>query len=122
MQNFRFNAIIYLKGVVFALLFSLISVLIFAFLMQIFSIPITAIKPVNYVIKILAIILACLFSVKEKGIISGIITGVLVTLFSYLLFGAMGSDLTVTINLLWELLLGTCVGAIGGIISVSIRK
>lgn len=122
MQNFRFNAIIYLKGVVFALLFSLISVLIFAFLMQIFSIPITAIKPVNYVIKILAIILACLFSVKEKGIISGIITGVLVTLFSYLLFGAMGSDLTVTINLLWELLLGICVGAIGGIISVSVRK
>lgn len=122
MQNFKLNAVSYIKGVVFALLFSLISVLLFAFLMQMFSMPITIIKPINYAIKVLAILIACLFSVKEKGILNGIIVGLIVTVVAYLLFGTMGNSLTFDLAFLWELLLGLAVGAIGGIISVSIRK
>ena len=122
MPNFKINILSYLKGIAFALVFSLVSILLFAFLMQVFSMPISVIKPINYAIKILAILLACLFAVKEKGILSGMIVGVLVTFLAHLLFGSMANNVLFGVGFLWELLLGLAVGAVGGIISVTVKK
>ena len=122
MPNFKLNVLAYVKGIAFALVFSLVSILLFAFLMQIFSMPITIIKPINYAIKVLGILIACLFAVKEKGILNGMLVGVLVTFFAHLLFGSMASNVNFDISFLWELLLGLAVGAVGGIISVTLKK
>lgn len=112
-----------LKGTVIALLLSLILVLLFAFLIQVFSIPLTAIKPVNMVLKIIAVFVGVFFSVKDdKGLIKGAITGIVIIFFTFLLYSIIGRNLYFTSSLIWELLLGGAVGAIAGILAVSFRK
>lgn len=111
------------KGVVIALIFSMISVLVFALIIDLFSIPLSAIKPVNCILKILAVVIGTLFSVKEdKGLIKGIIMGILISFSAFLLFGTIGGDIDFSISLLWELLLGGAIGAISGIASVALKK
>lgn len=123
MSNLKDYLLTILKGTVIALLLSLIFVLIFAFIIQAFSVPMSAIKPINVVLKMIAVFIGVFFSVKEdKGLIKGVITGIVIIFFSFLLFGLLGKNLYFTWALLWELLLGGAVGAIAGILSLGLRK
>jgi len=101
----------------------LISVLLFALAIKIFSISSSVIKPVNTIIKAAAITLGCIFSVcGEKGYLKGALTGVIGVAATFLLFSAIGGELSLSWKILLELLFGGIVGAIGGIIAVNIRK
>ena len=56
------------KGVITALVITLLGVLIFAFVLSVTSLSNQVIKPVNQFIKLLAVFFGCFLSVKEgKG-------------------------------------------------------
>ena len=109
-----------IKGVLIALIFSAVSILLFALILTLFSIPSETIKPVNCLIKVLAVFIGCLFSIKGgKGLIKGLIYGGIITLTAYLFFSIIGGNFIFSISFLWELLLGLSVGAVAGIVSVN---
>ncbi len=123
MSNLKDYLLTILKGSVIALLLSLLFVLIFAFIIQVFSVPLQAIKPTNTVLKMIAVFIGVFFSVKEdKGLIKGLISGIVIIFLSFLLFGLLGKNLYFTPSLIWELLLGGAVGAIAGILTLSLRR
>lgn len=83
------------KSVGISVIVTLAAVLLFAFLIKIFSIGSSVITPVNQVIKALAIFLGCLLSLRDtKGWLKGAIAGILVILFTYFIFAIIaGGDL-----------------------------
>lgn len=112
-----------LKSVVISLIFSLVSVLIFAFIISIFTLSTSIIQPVNCIIKVLSVFLGCLFSVKgEKMLIKGAIYGFFIIVANYLLFSLIGGSFTFSLSLLWELLLGVAIGALTSIIGANLIK
>ncbi len=111
------------KGVVVALIFSLISVLLFALVIELFNVPLSAIKPVNLILKILAVFIGVLIAVKEnKPILKGFVMGLIISFSAFLLFGTIGGDVSFSLSLLWELLLGAFIGAISGVVAVALKK
>ncbi len=51
----RTNIFQVLKSVLAAVLFSLVFVLVFTLIIQLFSLPLTAVKPINQVFKVLSV-------------------------------------------------------------------
>ena len=67
-----------LKGVIIAVLITLVSVLIFAFILSMVSLSDKAIRPINQFIKTLSVLLAVLFSVRGgRFLIKGGLIGLL---------------------------------------------
>lgn len=109
-----------LKAVVIGVLFSLLAVLIFAFIISVCSLDNSVIKPVNYLIKCIAVFLGCFFSIKgEKGLLKGVVFGTAISVVCYVIFSLISSSFSFSIMLLWEVLLGLCIGAVTGIIAVN---
>ena len=120
MQNNSNTLLQGLKSIVIAVVFSLISILIFAFILKVFSLPNSIVKPINYLIKCTSVFLGCIFSVKgEKGALKGFVFGILIIFICHLLFSVLSCNLYFTLNLLWEILLGGIVGVISGIFAVN---
>lgn len=112
-----------LKSVIISLLFSIISILIFALILRLCSIPEVAIKPVNYVIKTVAVFLGVFFSVRnEKGLLKGVLLGVVITVICNLVFSLLCWEFLITYRFLWDLLLGATVGGVSGILGVNVSS
>lgn len=119
----RTNIFQVLKALLAAVLFSLAFVLIFTIIIQLFSLPVTVVKPVNQVFKILSIAAGGLLFIRgEKGLIKGLVYGTASVIVTYLLFGLISWSLSVSWLFLIELALGAGAGAISGIIAVNIKK
>lgn len=112
-----------LKGTLISLIFTLLTICLFGLLITIFNIPTQVIKPVNLLIKILAIFVGAFFSISgDKGLIKGILLGLVVSVVCFIVFGIISSTKIFTITSLWEILLSMVVGAISGIISVNTKR
>ena len=73
------------KAVLASVLISLVFVLVFTLIIQLFTLPANVVKPVNQVFKILSIIGGGLIFIRgEKGLIKGLIYGVISVLITYL--------------------------------------
>lgn len=102
---------------------SLIFVLIFTLIIQLFSVPAGAVKPVNQVFKILSIIVGGLIFIRgEKGWIKGAVYGFIAVVVTYLLYGLIAHSLSISWKFPLEILLGVVCGCITGIIAVNIKK
>lgn len=113
----------FIKGIVISLVFCLIAVLIFALCIKLFNLPSSSIKPVNIILKITAVALSVFIAVKNgKGLLKGATLGILIVIFTYLLFSIIGKNFNFTISLLWEVLMGSGVGGIFGILGVNLKK
>ena len=84
-----------IKASAAAIVISLLFVLIFTLIIQLFSLPTTAVKPVNGLIAVLA---------------------------TYLLYGLISRSLSVSWTFAIEIVLGIVAGAISGVIAVNIKK
>ena len=114
---FSFNLV---KAVLISLIFSCISILLFALVLYLFSIPNEAVTPINCLIKVLATFIGCFFSIKgDKGIIKGLIYGAIITVIAFLFFSLLSGSFTLGISFLWELLLGLTIGAVAGVVAVN---
>lgn len=112
-----------IKAAVAAVALALIFVLAFAAVIQLFSVPSGAIKPVNQVFKIVCLAAGCLIFLRgDKGLLKGAVVGALYIVLTYLIFGAFGGGLTFGWLQLAELAIGVFSGGVSGIIAVNIKK
>lgn len=111
------------KAVLGAILISLAFVLVFTVIIQLFSVSTSAIKPVNQIFKILAIVGGGLLFIRDdKGLIKGMIHGVLSVVLTFLLFGLIAGTLSCDWKIVLELLIGAVAGGITGVIAVNIKR
>lgn len=119
----RKNIFQIVKAAAAAVIISLLFVLVFTLVIQLFSLSAGVIKPVNQVFKILSIAAGGLIFIRgEKGWIKGIIYGLIAVLLTYLLYGLIAHSLSISWKFALEILLGCAAGAITGIIAVNIRR
>ena len=112
-----------IKAASAAVIVSLLFVLIFTLIIQLFSLPLGAVKPVNQVFKILSIVVGGLIFIRgDKGWLKGMIYGFIAVIVTYLLYGAISHSLSISWKFAIEILLGVVSGAITGIIAVNIKK
>ena len=112
-----------IKGVIISLIISLCLVLIFALFIKLFSFSDATTKPINYVIKIVAVFVGGFLAINgDQGFLKGLIIGVVSLLTAYLLFGVLGGGLKVGVSVIWEILLGATIGAFSGIIAVNFKN
>lgn len=112
-----------IKGVLSALIVTLIGIFIFAFIAKVACLSQNVIKSVNQFIKILSIFLGCNFSVKEKGgLLKGLLIGLIYMTLSYLLFALFGAEIDFGLKLIIDLIFGIIVGGISGVITVNVKK
>ena len=111
------------KAAAAAVIISLAFVLIFTLIIQLFSLPLDAVKPVNQVFKIISIAAGGLIFIRgEKGLIKGAIYGLAAVLVTNILYGLISGSLAVSWKFAIEILLGVVAGGISGIIAVNIKK
>ncbi|MBQ7373540.1 MAG: TIGR04086 family membrane protein [Clostridia bacterium] len=107
------------KGIVTAVLVTLVGVLLFAFILSFVDLSGAVIKPVNQFIKLSAVFLGCFFNVKEDGaIVKGGLIGLLSTVFCFLLFCLIAGAFSSWLGFFIDLLFGTAMGSLSGVITV----
>ena len=114
-----------LKGVITSLCVSLVAILLFAFILRFTSVSDNIISPVNQVIKGVAIFLGVFFGlkkVKENGIINGALIGFFFIILAFLVFSLLDGTFLFNRTLLNDIIFGTIIGAICGIICVNLKK
>ena len=118
-------ALALLKGVIIALSISLVSILVFAFLLKFTNISDSIITPINQIIKGVSIFLGTFLGLKREkkmGLISGLLIGILYTLLAFFVFSALNGSLVFNRTLINDLCFGGIIGAICGVICVNIKK
>lgn len=112
-----------LKAIVISLIFSLFCILIFAIILNVFSLPNAVIKPVNYLIKSLSVFLGAYFTISgERGAFKGFIIGTIIILICFLVFSITSCNFSIDVSFIWDLLLGGVIGAITGIVAVNKKR
>jgi putative membrane protein (TIGR04086 family) len=112
-----------IKGVATSVIVTLVSVLIFAFIVKSATLNSSVIKSVNQFIKIISVFLGVITSVRGKmGLVKGIIIGALATIFTYIIFAFISGSVQFGKEFFCDLIFGLIVGGISGIIAVNIKK
>ena len=113
-----------LKGSLIAVVVSLVGILFFAFIIKMFGITDQFLKPVNQIIKGISILLGVfggLKAYKEKGLVLGLVIGLVYTLLAFLVFSTLNGNFKFDKSLLTDVLFGGIMGAISGIIAVNLK-
>ena len=120
-ENKFFSSI--LKGVLCSVIITLLSVLIFAFIVKFTLLGNGVIRAVNQFIKIISILLGSAFFIRgDKGLIKGAILGLLTTIIIYLLFSLFSGGLLLNGSMFIDLIFTTIIGGISGILAVNMKK
>jgi len=113
-----------IKGSLYALSFSLILVLVFAFLLRFFAFSDGLITVIIEIIKgasVLGGTIIAMKKCKEMGFLTGLVIGIAFTLLSFTLFSILDSfTFELSRTLLNDLLFGSIIGGISGIIAVNL--
>lgn len=113
------------KGVVCGVCVSLVGILLFAFILRFSSISDKVIAPVNEVIKGVSIffgVFVGLRKYKKMGLLNGILIGFLFTVVAFLVFSLLDGTFSFDRTLLNDIVFGSIIGAICGIICVNLKK
>lgn len=114
-----------LKGSVYALCISLVCVLVFAFCLKFTPLSESLITPINQVIKGVSIFLGVLLGLKkqkEMGLASGLLIGLVYTIVAFFAFSALNHSFVFDRTLINDIIFGTIIGGICGIICVNLKK
>ncbi len=112
-----------IKGLFIALTVLLVGILIFSLIVKLTLLNETAIKAINQFIKLLAIFLACFFSIKEgKGLVKGVLIGVSFIIFSNIIFSIIAGGKLFTLAFLIDAIFGAVIGVISGVITANVKK
>lgn len=118
-------ALCVLKGVCIGLCVALVGILLFAFLLRFTSISDKIITPVNQVIKGVSIFFGVFFALKKqhsKGLVCGLLIGLFFTIFAFLVFSLLDGGFCFDKTLLNDVIFGSIIGAICGIICINLKK
>lgn len=114
----------FLKAMTVSIIFTLLSVLVFAVVVRFCSVDSKYIPIVNQIIKCVAIVLSMLlcFTKRPNGWLRGFIFGILYVAAAYFIFSAFSGKFEFGLKLLNDCVLGGVSGLIGGIITVNVKK
>lgn len=113
------------KGVAVGFCVALVGILIFAFILRFTSISDKLIAPVNQVIKGVSIFFGVFIGLKkhkEMGLLNGFLIGLLFTIVAFLVFSILDGAFCFDRTLLNDIIFGSIIGAICGIICVNLKK
>jgi putative membrane protein (TIGR04086 family) len=111
------------KGVALALGLSFLGVIIVASLLPATGMEDKVLYPLMQTVKIVAVFVGVVATVRaDKGLLKGVVIGVLFTALSYLTFSAVGGDFSLSWLIACELLLCVIAGGIAGAIAVNVKK
>lgn len=112
-----------LKGICIALIITLLSTLIFAFVIKTAGLKDGTIRTVNAFIKVASVFSACFFVIKDdKGLLKGLIIGAVSVAIGYLIMSALSGSVSFGVRFLIDLAFGTVCGSISGVIAVNAKK
>ncbi|MBP3619704.1 MAG: TIGR04086 family membrane protein [Clostridia bacterium] len=114
-----------LKGVLVGLCVSLVGILLFAFVLRFTSVSDKIISPVNQVIKgisIFAGVFVAMRKHKSLGLLNGLLIGFCYTIVAFLVFSILDGAFSFDKTFLSDLVFGSVIGAICGIICVNLKK
>jgi putative membrane protein (TIGR04086 family) len=113
-----------LRGVLIAVIASLVGVLLLALIAKISGMSESVILPLNQVIKIASILVGCFFGLKDrtKGVFKGAVIGICYAVISIFIFLIVNRTLNGNSFSVIDLLANTAAGAVSGIITVNFRK
>lgn len=112
-----------LKGVLVGVSICLVGVLAFAFVLKLTDLPQVWIRVINQVIKLVAVTVACIVSVRgERAFLKGGALGLAVVAVTFLLFGLISGGLSFGWMTLLEAVYGILIGMIGGILAVNLKN
>ncbi len=123
-SNMKGYAAEVIKAVVISLVFSLVLVLIAAFVIKFFNVPAVAMPVINQVIRTLSIFLGCIIALRRPGCgwLRGVISGALYSVLAFVLFSALGGGFEWDLTVLNNFVIGIAAGLISGIISMVARR
>ncbi|MBR2968837.1 MAG: TIGR04086 family membrane protein [Clostridia bacterium] len=122
-KTFKESLLGVLKGVLIGVSICLAGVLVFAFVLKFTSLSQFWIKTVNQIIKLIAVTVACITSVRGKrGFLKGAVVGFGVVFVTFFLFGLISGGLSFGWGTLLEAVYGILIGLIGGILAVNLKK
>lgn len=114
-----------IKGSFWGVAFSLLCILIFAFILKYTTLSESTIQPINQVIKGISLLVACFVAsrkINKKGWLVGILIGLCYTLLTFIIFSILNGGFSFGLPLLFDTLFGTIGGLIAGIICISLLK
>lgn len=107
-------------SIIFAVMTAVVLALILSLLKGLFNFGDSVVKPINQVLKTMAIFFSALLFLRgEKGLIKGLITGLATALLTALIASAFSGDFFK--GLIFDLLLFSAIGAVSGVIAVNIK-
>lgn len=118
-------ALCVVKGVATGLCIALVGILLFAFVLRFTNISDKIIAPVNQVIKGVSIFFGVFIGLKkhkEMGLLSGLLIGLFFTIVAFLVFSLLDGAFCFDKALLNDIIFGSVIGAICGIICVNLKK
>lgn len=111
------------RGVVTALLTTLVSVLVFAFILSVTNLSDGVIKPINQIIKVVSVFLGCFLSVREdKGFVKGGLIGLISAILTLLIFSLLAGGVNSWGSAIIDLICGFIMGGLSGVISVNLPR
>lgn len=124
-SEFKKNSIRIIKGSIFAIVLSLILLLIFAMLLAYTNISETTMVPVVITIAGISIFIGSTIStirIKKNGLLNGSLVGLIYILLLYLCSSICFAGFSLNINSIITICVCVLCGMIGGIIGVNLNK
>ena len=111
------------KGVLFSVLISLLTVIIFAVVVKFANLSQKAVQIVNIILKIVSIFFGTLIAIKsgKQGLFKGSVIGLLFILISYLVFSLINGSFAVNPLTAFDIIFCLVAGLLSGIFTVNIR-
>lgn len=111
------------KGILLFCILSLISVIVFSFVLGAVELSDNGIKIINQAIKSICLTISCFcFVKKSKGFLIGGIIGLFGFFIFYSLLSLICGNFTFDMRLIVDCIFGMIIGVIAGIISVNLKK
>jgi len=117
------NIIRVIKGSIFAIMISLILLLIYASLLTYTDISETTMVPVVIAISGISILIGSSISslkIKKQGMLNGALVGLIYVLFIYILSSILISGFSIDMQSIIMIIVGIIAGMIGGVIGVNL--
>jgi len=112
-----------LKGVLMALIITLVAILVFAWIIKVTDIQNGTIQFINQIVKAIAIFFGCFYSIKSgKSFVKGLFIGLITTFAAFIIFAILDKRSIFDVSILYEMLFGAICGAVCGIIVGIFKK
>lgn len=120
----KYDALDIVRSALFAIILSILLVMLFAIIAKFANISEEIIEPVNIAIKILSVAAGCLIGVRHdsKGLVKGIVVGLIYAGLTYLIFATVCGDFTSSPMTVYDALACLVAGILSGILAVNVKR